>query len=219
MSRAVRSVKPASPTPKRTSSRLRTAFLKLQQLAVKLRREVRVDKKKPFNLDAADVQGLQAGAVAQLLESCKKAQQKAVAIHSKRLYCGGLRAALTLVPHPLCVNTLTVLSLCSQGRQKREKRGARKGRGKQTMDQGHTNSYSWVACIYSHIYIDRYKECDQIHGMVSARRRPRGYTFPSNTRQSLPLSSSLLHMVRFRAFRLLRELTHANPLDVSCLQS
>ena len=36
-----------------------------------------------IGINPADVQGLQAGAVAQLLESCKKTQQKAVAIHPK----------------------------------------------------------------------------------------------------------------------------------------
>ena len=35
---------------------------------------------------------------------------------------------------------------------------------------------------------------------------------------SLPLLSSFLHLVKFRAVRLLRELMLANSLDVSCVQ-
>ena len=126
MSRAVRLVNPASSVsqwPERPSYGSSTSA---SSLAVRLRREVRVDKKKERLINPADVQGLQADAVAQLLESCEKTQQKAVAIHPKD---AGLTPVLfTLVPGPLCVNTLTVLTKHPQRQQKREdksKKGAR----------------------------------------------------------------------------------------------
>ena len=133
--------------------------------------------------------------MAQLLESCKKTQQKAVAIHPTA-------PVLSLVPGPPCVNTLTVLFQYAQGRQKRGKRGARKGRDNQTLDQG------YQVPQLGH----RYKEHDH------ARRRPQRLHLPvqQGTQPTFVIYSAAPSQAE--GLRLLRKLRHASPLNVSSSQ-
>ena len=78
-----------------------------------------------FNI--ADVQGLQAGAVAQLLESCKKTQQKAVAIHPKALVVWRSEASSfpsarpSMCQHPDCA--FLASTGATEEREERSKKG------------------------------------------------------------------------------------------------